>query len=111
MQCLPLKRLGSKQQKVGISTLTPPPLARQLHSLPTILHICCSKSMQSCSEGSRGLSVPWRVSGLFSLIKILPRSRERHNFTHFNIRAGQHLLNNVFPHLLNVVITAPACWG
>ena len=50
--------LDSKQLKVGISTLTPSCLATQLHSLPTILHIKNSKSMQSCSEGSWGLSVP-----------------------------------------------------
>ena len=54
----PDKGLDSKCLKVGISTTTPSRLATQLQSLPTILHIKNSKSMQSCSEGSWGLSVP-----------------------------------------------------
>src|SRR5258708_39422275 len=50
--------LDSKSKKVGISPTAPPHLAARLRSVPTILHIRNSKSMQSCSEGSRGLSVP-----------------------------------------------------
>ena len=78
----PCSGLGSKQQKVGISTLTPQHLAMLLQSLPTILHICCSKSMQSCSEGSRGLSVPWRVTGIFTDTTISPGSWRRQCTTH-----------------------------
>src|SRR3954465_13317368 len=74
--------LDSKQQKVGISTVTPQRLAPLLHSLPTMLHICYSKSMQSCSEGSRGLSVPWRVTGIFTDTTISPGSRRRQRSTH-----------------------------
>ena len=60
---LPTKRcsligLGSKQMKGGISRMTPHYLAAMLQSLPPILHIIYSKSTLSCSEGSRGLSVP-----------------------------------------------------
>ena len=79
---VPRRGLGSKQQKVGISTLTPHHLAMTLHSLPTILHICGSKSMQSCSEGSRGLSVPWRVTGIFTDTTISPGSWRRQCSTH-----------------------------
>ena len=79
---VPRRGLGPKQQKVGISTLTPHHLAMTLHSLPTILHICGSKSMQSCSEGSRGLSVPWRVTGIFTDTTISPGSWRRQCSTH-----------------------------
>ena len=78
----PLWGLDSKQTKVGISTVTPPLLAKRLHSLPTMLHIVCSKSMQSCSEGSRGLSVPWRVTGIFTDTTISPGSWRRQCSTH-----------------------------
>ena len=57
-------------------------LSMPLQSLPTILHIGCSKSMQSCSEGSRGLSVPWRVTGIFTDTTISPGSRRRQCTTH-----------------------------
>ena len=41
----------------GISRLTPRPLARSLQSLPPILHKHIQSPVQSCSKGSRGLSV------------------------------------------------------
>ena len=43
--------------KGGISRLTPRRLASPLRSLPPILHKPAQNSMQSCSKGSRGLSV------------------------------------------------------
>ena len=45
-----------------------------LHSLPPILHIMYPMSMLSCSEGSRGLSVPLRVNGIFTVTTISPSS-------------------------------------
>ena len=83
MHCYPNESgLDSKETKVGISTTAPPRLAPELQSVPTMLHIVCSKSMQSCSEGSRGLSVPWRVTGIFTDTTISPGSWRRQSSTH-----------------------------
>ena len=54
--------------------MTPQLLAKLLQSLPPILHIIYPKSMLSCSEGSRGLSVPLRVIGIFTDTTISPRT-------------------------------------
>ena len=50
------------------------PTALPLHSLPPILHINYPNSMQSYSEGARGLSVPLRVIGIFTDTTISPSS-------------------------------------
>ena len=50
-------RLDIKQQKGGISRVTPPQLAPRLQSLPPILHIHPQISLRSYSKGARGLSV------------------------------------------------------
>ena len=50
-------QLGIKEQKSGISLVTPEWLAPLLQSLPPILHICSLIPIQSCSKGARGLSV------------------------------------------------------
>ena len=78
----PRRGLGSRQRKVGISTAAPRALACPLQSVPTMLHIRCPKSMQSCSEGSRGLFVPWRVTGIFTDTTISPGSWRRQCSTH-----------------------------
>ena len=49
--------LGIKEQKSGISLVTPNWLAPILQSLPPMLHICPLIPIQSCSKGARGLSV------------------------------------------------------
>ena len=49
--------LGIKEQKSGISLVTPEWLAPLLQSLPPMLHICSLIPIQSCSKGARGLSV------------------------------------------------------
>ena len=50
-------RLDIKQQKGGISRVTPPQLAPRLQSLPPILHIHSRIPLRSYSKGARGLSV------------------------------------------------------
>jgi hypothetical protein len=50
-------RLDFHEAKGGISRTAPRELAPPLHSLPPILHITSRKPLQSCSKGSRGLSV------------------------------------------------------
>jgi hypothetical protein len=76
-QCPPFWELELKQSKGRISTSAPQVLAYPLHSLRPILHINCPNSVLSCSKGSRGLSVPLRVIGIFTDTTISPSSRLR----------------------------------
>ena len=50
-------RLDIHVFKGGISRMAPPELAPRLQSLPPILHMTTRMPVQSCSKGSRGLSV------------------------------------------------------
>jgi hypothetical protein len=50
-------RLDIHQNKGGISRAAPRSLAGPLQSLPPILHMPSRMPVQSCSKGSRGLSV------------------------------------------------------
>jgi len=88
--------------KGGISRLTPPHLAAQLHSLPPILHITYPMSMLSCSEGSRGLSVPLRVNGIFTVTTISPSSWLRQYPDRCTIRAGRNLPDKPYTSSLNL---------
>ena len=103
--------LGLKQPKGGISTLAPPRLASQLHSLPPILHIVSSSPMQSCSKGSRGLSVPLRVIGIFTDTSISPSSWLRQCPDRYTIRAGRNLPDKEFRYLRTVIVTAAVYRG
>ena len=49
--------LDINENKGGISRMAPHRLAPMLQSLPPILHILSLMPLQSCSKGSRGLSV------------------------------------------------------
>ena len=60
------KRLELKQNKGGISLLTPSRLAPRLQSLPPMLHMLCPDPMPRYSKASRGLSVHMRVTGVFT---------------------------------------------
>ena len=91
--------------------MTPRTLACPLQSLPPMLHIVYSKSMQSCSEGSRGLSVPLRVPGIFTGATISPSSRPRQCSDRYTIRAGRNLPDKEFRYLRTVIVTAAVYWG
>jgi hypothetical protein len=104
-------KLGFKQTKGGISRLTPRCLATPPHSLPPILHIICPKSMQSYSKGSWGLSVPWRVPGIFTGTTISPSSWLRQRPNRYTIRAGRNLPDKEFRYLRTVIVTAAVYWG
>jgi hypothetical protein len=67
--------------------------------------------MQSCSEGSRGLFVPWRVTGIFTDTTISPGSWRRQCSTHWTIRAGRNLPDKEFRYLRTVIVTAAVYWG
>ena len=96
----PLTRgLDARHTKGGISTSTPYTLACTLPSLPPILHIVCPTSMLSCSEGSRGLFVPLRVSGIFTASTISPSSWLRQCPDRYTIRAGRNLPDKEFRYL------------
>ena len=107
----PFSRLGSKQLKGGISTLTPRRLATPLHSLPPILHMSYPESMLSYSKGARGLSVPLRVLGIFTETTISPSSRLRQRPDRYTIRAGRNLPDKEFRYLRTVIVTAAVYRG
>jgi hypothetical protein len=86
-------------------------LAKHLRSLPPILHIIYPKSMRSCSEGSRGLFVPLRVTGIFTDTTISPSSWPRQRPDRYTIRAGRNLPDKEFRYLRTVIVTAAVYWG
>ena len=86
-------------------------LATQDQSLPPILHIIYPKSMLSCSEGSRGLSVPLRVIGIFTDTTISPSSWLRQCPDRYTIRAGRNLPDKEFRYLRTVIVTAAVYRG
>ena len=91
--------------------MTPRPLARPLRNLPPILHIAYPKSILSYSKGSRGLSVPLRVIGIFTDTPISPSSRLRQRSDRYTIRAGRNLPDKEFRYLRTVIVTAAVYWG
>ena len=91
--------------------MTPLILAYQIHSLPPILHIIYPKSTLRYSKGSRGLSVPLRVSGIFTATTISPRSWLRQRPDRYTIRAGRNLPDKEFRYLRTVIVTAAVYWG
>ena len=80
-------------------------------SLRSILHITCPKSMLSYSKGSRGLSVPSRVTGIFTGTTISPGSRLRQYPNRYTIRAGRNLPDKEFRYLRTVIVTAAVYRG
>ena len=62
--------------------------------------------MQSCSKGSRGLSVPLRVIGIFTDTTISPSSQLRQCPDRYTIRAGRNLPNKEFHYLRTVIYVA-----
>ena len=109
--CLRIPGLGARRTKGGISTATPRRLASPLRSLPPILHIVRPTSMLSYSEGSRGLFVPLRVSGIFTASTISPSSWLRQCPDRYTIRAGRNLPDKEFRYLRTVIVTAAVYWG
>ncbi len=75
-------------------------LAKQDQRLRPILHITYTESMRSCSKGSRGLSVPLRVNGIFTVTP-----------NRCTIRAGRNLPDKEFRYLRTVIVTAAVYWG
>ena len=83
--------LGTGRAKGRISTTAPQGLAPPPRSLRPILHVTRPVPTLSCSKGSRGLSVPLRVIGIFTDTTISPGSRPRQRSDRYTIRAGRNL--------------------
>src|SRR5512147_1822282 len=107
----PMAGLDSKHAKGRISRATPRYLAAPSRSLRPILHITDPKSMLSYSKGSRGLSVPLRVSGIFTGTTISPSSWLRQCPDRYTIRAGRNLPDKEFRYLRTVIVTAAVYRG
>ena len=103
--------LGPRRQKGGISTSAPRRLAPPALCLPPILHIRSPGPALSCSKGSRGLSVPLRVSGIFTATTISPSSWPRQRPDRYTIRAGRNLPDKEFRYLRTVIVTAAVYRG
>ena len=104
-------KLETEYRKGGISTSYPRILANPLLLLPPILHILYPISMLSYSEGSWGLSVPLRVTGVFTDTTISPSSWLRQRPDRYTIRAGRNLPDKEFRYLRTVIVTAAVYWG
>jgi hypothetical protein len=91
--------------------MTPPRLAPKLQSLPPILHILNRNPMSGWSKGSWGLSVPSRVSGIFTGTTISPSPLLRQRPSRYTIRAGRYLADKEFRYLRTVIVTAAVYEG
>ena len=95
----------------GIPRVTPRKLAFPLQSLPPILDNVHQTSTQSCSKGSRGLSVQPRVLGIFTETTISPDPSLRQRPSRYAIRAGRNLPDKEFRYLRTVIVTAAVYRG
>ena len=105
------RELDPRQEKGRISTMAPRILAKPLHCLRPILHVPCPGTTRSCSKGSRGLSVPSRVPGIFTGTTISPSSWSRQCPDRYTIRAGRNLPDKEFRYLRTVIVTAAVYRG
>ena len=103
--------LGCRRGEGGIPRAAPRGLASPLHRLPPILYTPGQQPMPSCSKGSRGLSVPLRVSGIFTGTTISPSSWLRQYPDRYTIRAGRNLPDKEFRYLRTVIVTAAVYRG
>ena len=76
-----------------------------------MLHIRRPRSALSYSKGSRGLFVPLRVDGIFTVTTISPSSRLRQRPDRYTIRAGRNLPDKEFRYLRTVIVTAAVYRG
>ena len=105
------RELDPRQEKGRISTMAQRILANPLHCLRPILHVPCPGTTRSCSKGSRGLSVPSRVPGIFTGTTISPSSWSRQCPDRYTIRAGRNLPDKEFRYLRTVIVTAAVYRG
>ena len=86
--------------------MAPRILTNTNQSLPAMLHMNYQNPISEYSEGSWGLSVLLRVSGIFTGTTISPRSSLRQHSDRYTIRAGRNLPDKEFRYLRTVIVTA-----
>ena len=91
--------------------MAPPTLARQLQSLPPILHRLYPNTMPGCSKAPRGLFVLLRVTCIFTRTSISPGPSLRQCSDCYAIRAGRNLPDKEFRYLRTVIVTAAVYRG
>ncbi len=67
--------------------------------------------MSGYSKGSRGLSVPIRVNGIFTAATVSPSLMLRQSRSCYTIRAGRNLPDKEFRYLRTVIVTAAVYRG
>ncbi len=67
--------------------------------------------MSGYSKGSRGLSVPIRVNGIFTVATVSPGLMLRQRRSCYTIRAGRNLPDKEFRYLRTVIVTAAVYRG
>ena len=103
--------LEAKRNKGGIPRATPRGLAPSLQSLPPILYMIRLASISSYSKGPRGLSVPMRVTSVFTGIATSPGPGRGQRSDRYAIRAGRNLPDKEFRYLRTVIVTAAVYRG
>ena len=91
--------------------MAPPILADQFQRLPPMLHTRYQIPMSGYSKGSRGLSVPIRVNGIFTVATVSPGLMLRQWSSCYTIRAGRNLPDKEFRYLRTVIVTAAVYRG
>ena len=71
-----------------------------------MLRAPCHAALPSCSQGARGLSVLWRVTGVFTGTTTSPGWLSRQRSDRYAIRAGRNLPDKEFRYLRTVIVTA-----
>jgi hypothetical protein len=103
--------LGRRFGEGGIPRATPAGLAPRHLSLPPILYAPDRRPVPSCSEGSRGLSVPPRGVRIFTDSAVSPGPRPRQRPSRCAFRAGRNLPDKEFRYLRTVIVTAAVYRG
>ena len=104
-------RLEPQYIKGGIPTTAPARLTPRLQRLPPILYMTYRDPISGYSKAPRGLSVPPRVTGVFTGTTISPSPPPRQRPDRYTIRAGQNLPDKEFRYLRTVIVTAAVHWG
>ncbi len=98
--------LETYQDKGGISLMAPHGPEPMLQRLPPILRMPGQIPILGYSEGSRGLSVYLRVSGICTAIAVSPSPSSRQWSPRYAIHAGRNLPDKEFRYLRTVIVTA-----
>jgi hypothetical protein len=104
-------KLEFQHYKGGISLMPPLHPKAKFHRLPPMLRMEYQNSMLGYSKGARGLSVPQRVSGIFTGTTISLSLWPRQRGNRYTIHAGRNLPDKEFRYLRTVIVTAAVYRG